>query len=228
MAVAHRARGFDTAEFESRCALAQSAMAAAEIDAVVVTSPPNVRYFSGFATEFWESPTRPWFVIVPRQGLPVAVIPEIGAPAMARTWIEDIRTWPAPRPADDGVTLLAEVLETLPRRFGRIGWEMGPGPCRFAGTEVGWVAYRTRGKAMVRAAKGAKRRGGESWIRRKNVNIDQSKLDRVKELLKADSETEAIDQALSMLLLREELVEGIEKIGGTGGVTNYFEDDAES
>jgi hypothetical protein len=80
---------------------------------------------------------------------------------------------------------------------------------------------------MARTAKGPKRRGGESWIRRKNVNIDQSKLDRVKELLNAGSETEAIDQALSMLLLREELLEGIEKIGGTGGVTNYFEDDME-
>jgi hypothetical protein len=80
---------------------------------------------------------------------------------------------------------------------------------------------------MARAAKGAKRRGGESWIRRKNVNIDQWKLDRVKELLNADSETEAIDQALAMLLFREELLEGIEKIGGTGGVMNYFEDDVE-
>jgi Xaa-Pro aminopeptidase len=125
MTSAQPARGFDTVEFEARCAKAQAAMVAGELDAVVVTSPPNVRYFSGFATEFWESPTRPWFVVVPREGLPMAVIPEIGAPAMARTWVADIRTWPAPRPADDGVSLLAGVLEALPRRFGRIGWEMG-------------------------------------------------------------------------------------------------------
>ena len=125
MTVTRRARGFDATEFEARCARAHAAMVAARIDAVVVTSPPNVRYFSGFATEFWESPTRPWFVVVPREGLPIAVIPEIGAPAMARTWVTDIRAWPAPRPADDGVSLLAGVLESLPRRFGRIGWEMG-------------------------------------------------------------------------------------------------------
>jgi len=50
---------------------------------------------------------------------------------------------------------------------------------------------------MARTAKRPKRHGRESWIRRKNVNIDQSKLDRVKELLDADSETEAIDQALA-------------------------------
>ena len=67
----------------------------------------------------------------------------------------------------------------------------------------------------------------KSWVRRKNVNIDQSKLDRVREILGAESETEAIDQALSLLLLREELIQGVEKIAGTGGVRNYFENDRE-
>jgi hypothetical protein len=62
-------------------------------------------------------------------------------------------------------------------------------------------------------------------IRRKNVNIDQAKLDRVRELLGSTSETEAIDQALSMLLFREELVAGIAEIGGKGGVEAAFEDD---
>ncbi len=75
------------------------------------------------------------------------------------------------------------------------------------------------------AKKTAKRT--RSWIRRKNVNIDQAKLDRVREILGAQSETEAIDQALSLLLLRDELMEGVAKIAGTGGVTNYFEGDVE-
>ena len=65
-------------------------------------------------------------------------------------------------------------------------------------------------------------------IRRKNVNIDQAKLDRVRELLGSTSETEAIDQALSMLLFREELVAGIAEIAGKGGVEAAFEDDRES
>lgn len=71
------------------------------------------------------------------------------------------------------------------------------------------------------------RKRTEPRIRRKNINIDQAKLDRVRELLAASSETEAVDQALSMLLLREELIEGIEQIAGTGGVENVFEDDRE-
>jgi hypothetical protein len=64
-------------------------------------------------------------------------------------------------------------------------------------------------------------------IRRKNVNIDQAKLDRVRALLGSGTETEAIDQALSMLLFREELVAGIAEIGGTGGVVSAFENDRE-
>jgi len=64
-------------------------------------------------------------------------------------------------------------------------------------------------------------------IRRKNLNIDQDKLDRVKELLGTETETEAVDQALSVVLLREELIGGVERIAGTGGVENVFEDDVE-
>ncbi len=118
-------RGFDRGEFEARLARAQAAMTDDELDALVVTTAPNVRYFTGFNTQFWESPTRPWFVVVPRAGAAIAVIPEIGAPGMAETWIRDIRTWPAPRPDDDGLSLLQATLLALPRRFGRIGWEMG-------------------------------------------------------------------------------------------------------
>lgn len=118
-------RGFTPAEFEKRAARAQEIMRAAKLDAVFVTSPPNVRYFTGFDSQFWESPTRPWFIVVPAEGKPIAVIPEIGAPEMALTWIDDIRTWPAPVPEDDGISLLKSTLEGLPRRFGRIGAELG-------------------------------------------------------------------------------------------------------
>src|SRR5690606_16179563 len=99
-------RGFTPAEFERRVARAQEIMHRHKLDAVFVTSPPNVRYFTGFDSQFWESPTRPWFVVVPLEGHPIAVIPEIGAPEMALTWVRDIRTWPAPVPSDDGISLL--------------------------------------------------------------------------------------------------------------------------
>ena len=118
-------RGFAQSEFEARTARAQRLMAEAELDALLLTTEPEVRYFSGFHSQFWESPTRPWFLIVPAAGRPIAVIPEIGAAGMAETWIEDIRTWPAPQPEDDGISLLAASLPDLAKRFGRIGLPMG-------------------------------------------------------------------------------------------------------
>ena len=118
-------KAFEFSEFEQRAARAQQRMRAHRLDALLLTNPPNFRYFSGFDSQFWESPTRPWFLIVPADGRCILVIPEIGAPALAQSWIEDIRCWPAPRPADDGVSLLTDALRSLPKRFGRIGLEMG-------------------------------------------------------------------------------------------------------
>jgi Arc/MetJ family transcription regulator len=65
-------------------------------------------------------------------------------------------------------------------------------------------------------------------IRRKNLNIDQAKLDEVRRLLGVGTETEAVDQALSLLILREEMIVGIRRIAGTGGVRNVFEGDRET
>lgn len=112
---------FPTAEYEARLEAAHRAMAAAKLDALFFTTEPEVRYFTGFRTRFWESPTRPWFVIVPADAKPIAVIPEIGAATMARTWVDDIRTWPAPAATDDGVSALAGALAP----FRRVGIPMG-------------------------------------------------------------------------------------------------------
>ena len=112
-------------EFRDRTARLQAAMAAPEIDALLLTAPPDVFYTTGFLTRFWESPARPWFIVIPSAGDPVAVIPAIGAPLMRRTWVADIRTWNAPDPRDDGVGLLAETLGELVPPRGRIGLPMG-------------------------------------------------------------------------------------------------------
>lgn len=61
-------------------------------------------------------------------------------------------------------------------------------------------------------------------IRRKNLNIDQNKLDRLVELLGASSETEVIDKALDDALVREELLASIREIPRMQGeLVNYFE-----
>jgi Xaa-Pro aminopeptidase len=118
-------RGFPVEEFHARCHALQQVMHQQRCDGVLLTTEPNVRYYSGFFTQFWQSPTRPWFLLIPLDGKPIAVIPEIGASGMAQTWIEDIRTWSSPQPDDDGISLLSNAVKSLPKRFGRLGMTLG-------------------------------------------------------------------------------------------------------
>jgi Xaa-Pro aminopeptidase len=118
-------RGFPVEEYERRTTAAQSMMVEQGLDALLVCTEPEVRYFTGFFTPFWQSPTRPWFVVLPLEGRPMAVIPSIGSTLMRGTWVQDIRTWPAPRPHDDGVSLLAATLQEVAGIEGRVGVPMG-------------------------------------------------------------------------------------------------------
>lgn len=120
------ARGFPAQEFEQRTRRAQDRMADAGIDALLLTTEVELRYFSGYLTQFWQSPTRPWFLVVPASGKPIAVIPTIGAACMGRTWIEDIRTWSSPQPHDEGISLLVETLQEVLGTGGVLGISEGP------------------------------------------------------------------------------------------------------
>ena len=113
MAYSGLLRGFSNEEFEKRVDRAQRLLHEEGISALLVCTEPEVRYLTGFHTPFWQSPTRPWFVILPRSGKPVAVIPSIGEASMSETWIDDIRTWSSPNPSDEGVSLLAETLREI-------------------------------------------------------------------------------------------------------------------
>ena len=119
-------RGFPQIEFEQRLEKAQRLMSEKDLDVMFFCTEAEVRYFTGFLTQFWQSPTRPWFLCLPSKGNPVTVIPEIGADCMERTWIEDIRTWSSPHPDDDGISLLQETLEELSGGSKKIGLPMGP------------------------------------------------------------------------------------------------------
>jgi len=114
-------RGFPDTEYIDRTAKAQALMAKDNLAGLLLMSEEDVRYFTGFHTLFWQSPTRPWFLFVPADGKPVAVIPEIGADLMRRSWIEDIRTWSAPEPSDDGISLLKDLLSPLAKETAKIG-----------------------------------------------------------------------------------------------------------
>jgi len=120
-----QAVGFPDQEFQDRTARAQALMSDAGLAALLLTTEADLRYFTGYLTRFWESPTRPWFLVLPAAGAPIAVIPSIGAALMQTTWIEDIRTWRAPDYHDDGVSLLAVTLREVVTPGERIGAPSG-------------------------------------------------------------------------------------------------------
>jgi hypothetical protein len=82
-------------------------------------------------------------------------------------------------------------------------------------------------KAMVtkRATPAARQRASSrraGWVR-KNVVMDQRKLDVARRALGVDTETEAIDQALDLVAFREEIAEGFAAVRRSGGVDDVFE-----
>ena len=118
-------RGFSKQEFEKRLIRAQKIMESYSLDGILVTTPQNIRYFTGYDSQFWESPTRPWFVVVPASGKPIAIVPEIGESEFKKTWLDEIISWPSPRPKDEGVSLLKSTLENIKKKHSKIGAEFG-------------------------------------------------------------------------------------------------------
>ena len=94
------------------------------IDAIVITSPANFRYFSGLDSNFWESPTRPWFLVISKNGKIKALVPSIGLSAIESTFIKDIEVWQSPNPKDEGTSLLKKIIKTFPKNS-NIGFELG-------------------------------------------------------------------------------------------------------
>ena len=117
--------GFSNEEFEIRLERAQDLLYENKLDALLISNPSNLRYFSGIDTHFWESPTRPWFLVVPLSGRAIAVIPEIGEKLFQKSFVKDIYTWSSPNINGDDISSLKSVLESLPSRFGAIGAELG-------------------------------------------------------------------------------------------------------
>ena len=121
----HFARGFSIQEFEQRLIKSQNVMQQYQLDGILLTTPQNIRYFTGYDSQFWESPTRPWFVVVPASGKPIAIVPEIGESEFKKTWLDEIKTWPSPRPEDEGVSIVKSTLDDLKKTYGQIGAELG-------------------------------------------------------------------------------------------------------
>lgn len=95
------------------------------LDLVLLTREVDLRYFTGFHTPFWQSPTRPWFLLIAGNGRSIAVIPTIGLTAMQQVFGGEIRCWSSPHPTDDGVSLLQQAIVELAGERASVGTPMG-------------------------------------------------------------------------------------------------------
>jgi hypothetical protein len=60
-------------------------------------------------------------------------------------------------------------------------------------------------------------------IRHKHLKIDQTKLDRAKKLLRADTEQETVDKALDAILAEEIIVRAHARVRAVGGFKDAFQ-----
>ena len=110
-------RGFDISEYENRLDNIQRLMRGQKMDAILLTTQVDIEYYTGFKTQFFQSPTRPWYVVIPRDNKPKAIIPKIGESGMRQTWLDDIQTWASPNPTDDGISLLIATIKSLTSKY---------------------------------------------------------------------------------------------------------------
>ena len=118
-------RGFDKTEYRERVLKTQKLMEKKNVDILLISSPQNFRYFTGLDSYFWESPTRPWFLLISQNIEPIAVVPSIGETALKKTWIENIKTWQSPNPEDEGISTLTNEILSISKKKSRIGCELG-------------------------------------------------------------------------------------------------------
>jgi hypothetical protein len=73
------------------------------------------------------------------------------------------------------------------------------------------------GKGRVR------RRSRRGWVR-KNMRIDQRKLDVARTVLGTSTEIETVDAALDAVAFRHELLDGIARVRAAGGIRDIYAD----
>ena len=116
---------FTADELAARLAGLRDLMAAADLDAVLITTDGNHRYFTGHVTHRWTHNYVALFALLPRQGEPVLLVPHFEAGmSQVDSWIETTRTFPVRHPLQ-GIEAITDAVREQGLESGRIGIEMG-------------------------------------------------------------------------------------------------------
>jgi hypothetical protein len=77
--------------------------------------------------------------------------------------------------------------------------------------------------STMKTPRSRRTRGSRTGWVRKNVAMDQRKLDAARQALGVQTETEAIDLALDLVAFHREITEGIAAVRRGGGIEDVFE-----
>jgi len=127
---------FSRDEYEDRLRRARALMREQEIDAVLVSQPQNLIYYTGYRTNLYVSNFRPFLAILPLESDPVLLLPflELGV-GQEVAWIDDQRAWGPNMDTDftrdmfavDALESATKVLKEKKLDRARIGTELGMG-----------------------------------------------------------------------------------------------------
>jgi len=116
---------FPSEEYEGRMARLRGLMEAEGLDAVLLTTDTNIRYFTGHATHRWMHKFTALFALLPLKSGPVLIAPPLEAGQCALdSWVEDVRVYAGGRNRA-GVGTITEVVRELGLEQGRVGMELG-------------------------------------------------------------------------------------------------------
>ncbi|KYK35054.1 MAG: aminopeptidase P family protein [Theionarchaea archaeon] len=118
---------FPSYEYRTRIENAKKLMEEAGMDAVLVTEPVNIDYFTGFRKPF-PSKHRPRGVFIPLDGEPIMVIAMMSAVLAEKStpWLKDIRKWGGPphmKLPYDPIEVFIDIVKT--NEYSKLGMELG-------------------------------------------------------------------------------------------------------
>ncbi len=116
---------FTSEEYERRLAGLREGMAQSNMDAVLITTEANHRYFTGHASHRWMHKYTAIFALLPLENEPVLIVTPIEAGMCEEdSWIETIRTFP-PVHTLQAVDTITNAVRELGLEKGRVGAELG-------------------------------------------------------------------------------------------------------
>jgi Xaa-Pro dipeptidase len=119
---------FPAEEYDARLQRARQLMDEQGMDALLISARPNIMYLTGYRTNLFDSNFRPFLAVIPRDGDPTLLLPDLEIGVGEETSpFDDIRAWGRTPGcfAPDVISAVVTVVREKGLSAGRIGIERG-------------------------------------------------------------------------------------------------------